>query len=220
MNVELDHVLICSPVGAPVAEQLIEAGFREGSPNRHPGQGTANRKFFFDNAFLEFIWVEDEQETRSDLVQPTRLWERMNWQETGVAPFGICLRLSEGDDAPFETFDYRPPYIPEGVAIPIATGTHVHEPMIFINAMSVPPADLPDGASQPLDHPSGARTISHVRVGSPGANEVSEPLLLLARAGFVSLGQSRDYVLELSFDEKRQGQRLDLQPDLPLILHW
>lgn len=220
MSMDLDHVLICAPVQAPAAERLIEAGFAEGAPNRHPGQGTANRRFFFDNAFLEFIWVVDEDEIRSDVVRPTLLRERMNWWESGASPFGICLRLDEGDKPPFETFDYRPPYIPEGASIPIASDTLSHEPMIFINTMSVPPMDLADDARQPLDHPNGARTITHVRVGSPHSTGASEPMLALIRAGFVSLGQSREHLLELSFDQKRRGQRLDVQPDLPLVLHW
>lgn len=218
--VDLDHVLICAPAGAPAADRLVGEGFAEGSANRHPGQGTVNRRFFFENAFLEFIWIEDEDEARSELVAPTRLWERWNWRESGVSPFGICLRLTDGDETPFDTFDYRPPYLPEGGSIPIATDTKPHEPMIFINTMSVPPRDLPEDARQPLDHPNGAREISHVRVGSSESTDASEPILFLTRQGFVSLGRSREHLIEISLDEKRQGQRLDLQPDLPVILHW
>ncbi len=156
---ELDHVLICAPVGAIAADRLVAAGFVEGAPNRHPGQGTANRRFFFDNAFLEFIWVEDERETQSDLVAPTRLWQRWNWRETGVSPFGICLRLDDGESVPFDTFDYSPPYVPEGASIPIAAETTDAEPMVFVNQLSVRPAELPDAASQPLDHPNGVREM-------------------------------------------------------------
>lgn len=217
---ELDHVLICAPVGASAADRLLEAGFIEGTPNRHPGQGTANRRFFFYNAFLEFIWVEDENEAQTDLVAPTRLWQRWNWRETGFSPFGICLRLGGDQAVPFEALDYSPPYLPTGASIPIATATTDSEPMIFVNTMSTRPADLPDDARQPLDHPNGARQISHVRIGSPASTEASEPVLLLSRAGFVSLGQSREHLIEISFDEKRQGQSLDLKPDLPVVLHW
>ncbi|MEZ4571822.1 MAG: VOC family protein [Thermomicrobiales bacterium] len=220
MSIELDHILICAPVGAPAAGRLIEAGFSEGTPNRHPGQGTVNRRFFFDNAFIEFIWVEDEDEARSDLVAPTQIWERWNWRETGFSPFEICLRLDDGDEPPFETVDYRPPYIPEGSSIPIVTGVQPAEPGIFINSMGVRPADVSRDARQPLEHPNGAREISHVLVGSPESTGMSEPVLSLTRLGFVSLGQSREHLIEISFDEKRQGQRLDLQPDLPVILHW
>jgi hypothetical protein len=221
MTIELDHVLICASPGAPEGDRLVEAGFREGSPNRHPGQGTANRRFFFANAFLELIWVENESEARSDLVAPTRLWDRWRWRETGTSPFGICLRPT-GDDAtspPFDTFAYTPPYLPAGVSIPIATDTHLWEPMLFINTMSRRPDTAPDVERQPLGHPNGARQITHARLGIPYI-DVSAPLTRLIREGFVSTGFSPAHVLELSLDEKRHGHRLDLQPELPLILHW
>lgn len=48
----LDHIFICVQPGASEAEALIDFGLTEGSPNRHQGQGTANRRFFFRNAFL------------------------------------------------------------------------------------------------------------------------------------------------------------------------
>ena len=105
-----------------MADRLEDSGFAEGSRNHHPGQGTANRRFFFDNAFIEFIWVEDEDEIRSDLVAPTRLWERMNWRESGASPFEICIRPSGPGqvEIPFSTFAYAPDYLPPGDHIPMA----------------------------------------------------------------------------------------------------
>jgi hypothetical protein len=220
MSLALDHVLVCAPVGAPHSDKLLEAGFLEGSPNRHLGQGTANRRFFFDNAFLEFIWVENEQEAHSALVQPTRLWERWRWRETGASPFGICLRVTDGNTPPFETFDYRPPYIPEGASIQVASDTLPGEPMLFINTLSVPPTELSGDARQPLEHSNGARELSHLHLGAPDAAGISAALLRVSRCGFVTAGHSREHILEISFDARRQGQRLDLQPHLPLILHW
>jgi hypothetical protein len=43
---------MCSK-GAPEAEALLRVGLREGAGNTHPGQGTACRRFFFENAYLE-----------------------------------------------------------------------------------------------------------------------------------------------------------------------
>ena len=41
---ELDHPSCVDP-GGPVAERLLAAGFLEGAPNVHEGQGRANRRF-------------------------------------------------------------------------------------------------------------------------------------------------------------------------------
>ncbi len=144
----------------PMADQLVEAGFAEGTPNRHPGQGTANRRFFFDNAFIEFIWVADEAEIRSDLVAPTRLWERMNWRESGASPFEICIRPvgDQPGEIPFSTFSYRPPYLPPGDEIPMADQVPVEEPGSFVNLAGKAPARNLANV-QPLDHPNGARNI-------------------------------------------------------------
>jgi len=46
MPIELDHVFICTAPGAPCAEEIVQLGLHEGAPNQHPGQGTANRRFF------------------------------------------------------------------------------------------------------------------------------------------------------------------------------
>jgi hypothetical protein len=73
VTVELDYVFVCTALDAPEADLLVAFGLAEGTPNRHPGQGTANRRFYFRNAMLELVWVRDEREARSPLVAPTRL---------------------------------------------------------------------------------------------------------------------------------------------------
>src|SRR6516162_5213088 len=109
---KIDHVLIFTSLGAPEAERLIAFGLFEGTPNRHPGQGTANRRFFFQNAFLEFLWVEAPSETQSLLVRRTALWERWSRRGRGASPFGIGFRPEPGavDELPFPGWEYRPPY--------------------------------------------------------------------------------------------------------------
>ena len=49
-----------SPLARPIRRELTVIGFLEGSGNVHRGQGTANRRVFFENAMLELIWVCDE----------------------------------------------------------------------------------------------------------------------------------------------------------------
>jgi hypothetical protein len=63
MTVEFDHMFICTQLGAPEADRLVAFGLSEGTPNSHPGQGTACRRFFFRNAMLELA----KSEARSSL---------------------------------------------------------------------------------------------------------------------------------------------------------
>jgi hypothetical protein len=129
----LDHVFICCSVGAPEAAALVRLGLQEGSPNQHPGQGTACRRFFFANAYLELLWVSDEEEAQSEAVRRTRLWERWSTRGVGTCPFGIVLRPDPPGDSnpPFETCAYCPPYLPSGKAIELAVGTPLSEPEFF-----------------------------------------------------------------------------------------
>src|SRR6266481_9637578 len=57
---ELDHIFICSSRHGKDVRALAEAGFSLGLNRIHDGQGTANALFFFDNAYLELLWVNDE----------------------------------------------------------------------------------------------------------------------------------------------------------------
>ena len=196
MKFELDHVLICAPVGAPMADRLVEAGFVEGSPNRHPGQGTANRRFFFDNAFIEFIWVEDEAEIRSDMVAPTRLWERMSWRETGASPFEICIRPrgAEAVEIPFSTFRYAPPYLPPGDHIPMADRVPIEEPGAFVNLSRRGQDDRPiDG--QPRNHPNGVRRVDTVTLVTPLPPD-SDVSLALSAMGIASYRAGGEHGIE------------------------
>ena len=94
MAFELDHGFIFTPINAPEAEQLKAFGLSEGSPNTHPGQGTANRRFFFENFMVELLWVSDPVAVQSEVIQPMHLWERWWGREGAACPFGICLRPS------------------------------------------------------------------------------------------------------------------------------
>src|SRR5271163_2159594 len=94
MPLEVDHACIACASGAPEGDALLRAGFVEGSANTHPGQGTANRRFFFENFMLELIWVADPAEAQSAQTRRTRLWDRCSRRESAVSPFGIVFRAA------------------------------------------------------------------------------------------------------------------------------
>jgi hypothetical protein len=109
MRLELDHLFICTAPGAPEAEEFVRFGLREGPPNQHPGQGTANRRFAFANAMIELLWVSDAQEAQSERSRRTLLWERWSGREGEASPFGICVRPvdSQNTGSPFPAWEVR-----------------------------------------------------------------------------------------------------------------
>ncbi|MSV27903.1 MAG: hypothetical protein EXQ52_04045 [Bryobacterales bacterium] len=220
MPAVLDHVFICTAIGAPAAGKLRQLGLQEGSPNWHPGQGTACRRFFFHNAMLELVWVENETEARSEQTRDTRLWER--WSGTGRAtsPFGILLRPEppSWNKCPFDSWDYQPKTMP-GLSLQIATATGIEEPMWCYMEGGRPYAEAPPERRQPMDHPGGFREITGVRIVGPSLPETSVTQAM-ARENVIALGIGAEHLLQLQFDDGKRGGRTDLRPDLPLICIW
>ena len=216
----VDHVFVCTAVGAPGAERLRQFGLVEGSPNQHLGQGTACRRFFFQNAMLELIWVHNPVEAQSDQTRRTMLWER--WSEAGGAtsPFGIILRPSPETQevCPFPSWQYQPASMPD-LKLHIADGIGPEEPMWCYMETGRAPKDAPPERRQPLDHPSGFREITGVRIVSPSLQE-SWVTRRMTRAGVISSKIGPEHLLELDFDGGGQEKRMDFRPDLPLVFSW
>ena len=135
MNLDLDHVFILCAAGAPEARALTDLGLIEGSSNRHPGQGTACRRFFFDSWYLELLWVEDAQEAQREPARRVGLWERWTGRASGGCPFGVILRPGPGapdsPPPPFPAWSYQPVYFPAGLSIDVSSDASPTEPLFF-----------------------------------------------------------------------------------------
>lgn len=221
MSFELDHCFICTDVGAPEAELLIEFGLTEGQPNTHPGQGTANRRFFFENVMLELIWVHNNTEVRSKPIQETQLGERWSGRRSGASPFGICLRPVEKDttELPFPGWIYRPPYLPEPLVIHMGgNAILVTEPLCFYLAF----AQRPDKVwpRQSFVHPAGFREVTALRIFSPVAESASAVMKATGQTGAVRFLPGATHLMEVGFDGEVAGRSRDFRPQLPLRLCW
>lgn len=216
MSIELDHVFVCTAPGAPCAEKLVQLGFREGLPNQHPGQGTANRRFFFANAMLELIWVCDSAEAQSPESRRTLLWERWSGRENGASPFGICVRpiCTQDAELAFPGWEYQPTYLAGSMSIRIGEGG-ITEPMwVYLSFMRRLHHD-----QRFVEHAIGAREITSLTLTtsaplrSPASQMIVESGVLGTRAGAEPL-------LEIQLDRFRKKEAIDLRPDLPLILRF
>jgi hypothetical protein len=222
--IELDHLFIMTAAGAPEAERLVEFGLVEGAPNTHPGQGTANRRFFFNNAFLELVWVADATEAQSELVRRTGLWERWAGRSGGASPFGVGLRPAgeQGGPIPIPTWEYRPPYLPDPLAIQMGENSDLAtEPLVFYLAFGRRADGFPPQRRQPLEHPAGLRTITRVKISGPRHAAPSATLRAAeAACPGLSFAVADEPVLEIGFDDDKRGELADFRPDLPLVFGW
>jgi hypothetical protein len=211
---ELDHIFIMTPPGASVADRLVDEGFTEGDSRTHPGQGTTNRRFLFDNVMLEFLWVHDPSETKSDLVRPTYLYERWRRQTTDACPFGLCFRPeTQGDDVPpFSTWEYNPPYLPSELDIRVADNAeNLDEPFLFYLPWAHP-------SENPPEHAAGLRTVTDVIVRTPAGEPLSDAVRSVQRV--VRFEPAETHHLTLVFDGKAQGKTLNLSPTGPVTVHY
>jgi hypothetical protein len=216
MGLEIDHAFITCAWNAPEADALLRFGFVEGSRNTHPGQGTANRRFFFDNFMLEFLWVVNDGEATSESTRRTRLWERCSKQETGTSPIGLVFRPDTATilPAPFHTWSYRPSYLPQDLSIEIAVGTTLAEPELFYLPFLQRGTGTP---TEPTDHALALRRVRSVSVGLPSTNALTEASLAAKQARLVTYFHSPQHVLEIFF-EGSGTTKVDLRPGLPLVL--
>lgn len=215
MCIELDHLFVCTAPGAPEAEQLIRFGLREGPPNQHPGQGTANRRFAFVNAMIELLWVSDISEAQSPHTKRTLLWERWSGRMDRACPFGICLRPVDSQDPgpPFPSWEYRPVYLPEPLIMHIGEAG-LNEPMwVYLSFMR-----LVHREQWFIEHPVGIRAITGLTLTTtmPLHSHVSQKVIesgvLMSRLGETPL-------LEIEFDGGRRREQVDFRPHLPFVFH-
>lgn len=193
---EIDHLFITASRDAPEVEQLRRLGFHEGEPNVHPGLGTACRRIFFENAYLELIWLEDRAEASAPAIAPTRL------AAPGCRPADPDLAVHAAVPA-------------EGSVDP-----HGGELTGGIRAAALLPAlGAPvDGAAgaAPQPHP---RRITDVAITLPAPIDPSPALTWLGRSGTARLGSGPAERLALTLDGGAQGQSTALST-VPLTAEW
>lgn len=228
---ELDHILVWVSKGAPEAAIFEKLGLHtERRVANHTGQGTASIAFYFENAYFELIWIEDE-DVAAKKDEGFHWLDRARWKQTGASPFGIGLHRHTGvsDAIPFPTRKHRAEYMKPDTFIEFATSTsNAREPMCFVvpdeNAFS-PKEWRSLLKSKPelqkhFVHPLGVKKLTGVKVTVNGVRELSTTASLLSKNGIVTIEKSKVATLELTFDGGERGKTLDARPVLPILLKY
>ncbi len=217
---EFDHIFICVSRDAPEGDALKAFGLTEGTPNKHSGQGTANRRFFFRNSFIELLFLDNVDEVQNERTKPTGLYQRLSFQNGDVSPFGICFRASDSRrEAPFKSWDYKPAYLPDGMKVDVGEAP-LEEPMWFFLAFSSRPDRAIGTKRQPLDHPVGFQEITALRVTMPAGTGYSDPALHASNTQGIEVMEGSEHLVEIGFDHESCGQSQDFRPMLPLVFQW
>ena len=219
---EVDHIYICTDYKAPVGELLKDFGLTEGSSNTHPGQGTANRRFFFYNFMLELLWVENLDEVNSELTKPMRLFERCSRDDNYISPFGIGFRpTNEKNETPsFPVWDYHPMYLPDFLKIQVATDTPLSEPMFFYLFFAERQDKYPVEKKENMKHKLPLKEVTNIKIHINQKENFSKAAKIINETDNFLLIKDDENYLELTFDNYVHKKEKDFRPDIPLIIRW
>ncbi|QSX32823.1 hypothetical protein JYB87_13870 [Shewanella avicenniae] len=217
---DIDHLFIlCSP-GAPEADVLDAFGLKECAPRDHQGQGTANRRFFFGNIYLELLYVVDEMQLQADINLVTRLPQRFDPHNSLICPFGVCY--SSLPNSNIALVDYRPKYLPDGYQLMLAADNPLTEPMWFFlfnkNGEAVNAADTYQ--TQQLLDAHGLNQLTSVIISMVEGCVRSTAAKAMEQQSCISLVTGLTPLMELIFDDGLQGRSQDFRPALPLVINW
>ncbi|MFN8497569.1 MAG: hypothetical protein U0641_06910 [Anaerolineae bacterium] len=216
---ELDHVVVFSNVAAPEAGALEQVGWLGfGGVTQHGPVGSSSTSFFVDNAYLELFWLHDEAAAaQAHADTGDNIVARMGWRATGASPFGVLVRRrAAADPIPFPTASLVYEGAPFAHA-PLFAPTTPHEPFV-----GVLPEDLTYPAWQAnipaQSHPLGVRSLTEVRITVP-ADKLSPVAASLTANGVVTIVPGASHLMELTFDNGRQGKTVEIRPALPLVFY-
>jgi hypothetical protein len=213
MTIRLHHCFVLTAPKAPQADLLLDLGLNEGSSNIHPGQGTANRRFFFSNTMIEFLYVRDANEASNGRGSRLQLLDRST--EAKASPFGLVVSTAgECEEEPFPGWRYCPDYLPNGQCFHVGENSSLLEEPLCIC--------MPPGFHWVETRPQSGNllmTLTELRVSVP-VTHPSQTLRALSDCECVSLCLNEPHRLELIFNEGEKGQFKDMNPQLPIIVRW
>jgi len=236
----VDHVNIWLKNPRIAKDKLEEIGF-QGIPDSlcliHTGQGTTGRYFYFLNSYLEFIFINDEEEFEDNAEKNKELdfIERVNNHETGFLPFSIALKMENynKDQIPFEVIPYAQDWMGESNKIYAAKNSKIkkEEPSLFIiypeiaydvfeNKKEL--SKIPEEYSiwrEFYKHKNGAEKISKIKIHSSELDPKSETVKMLKKLKEVELVEGEEYLMELYFDNQKKNEIYDMRPEIPLKIY-
>ncbi|MDB9318580.1 VOC family protein [Nodularia spumigena] len=225
---EVDHVFICLET-APEVEFFAKHGLTVSRTSvKQPERGTASQIIFFENFYLEFIWVEDEIAAEIYAVRTGIDFLGRTYQYNNkYSPFGIALRQQSGRKAFLDqyNFSYSSPEKSE-LLLSFSSENLVTqtEPLCFVipDAIALPTLarNFPNLQYQWMSHSLGLKKMTGMEISSTCENALTQPLALLSQDGVVQIEYGSP-CMQLHFDNCVKRGVIDARKiDIPLILQF
>jgi hypothetical protein len=228
----LSHCWIVVSTGAPERKALEKAGFRIApTVNRHDGQGTASVTVELLNGFLELIYPDPTVPVSPALQAGAEKFRlKSAWRETGYSPIGIVFDRTPAtpEKLPFATWRISADWMEKGTFIEMLTPKEM--PKAAALSISSHPASTRESANEVLArnpatgamflHPNGARRLTGVRVVAPRADGFPPAASYIEGHGLAKFEVGTRWLLDVTLDNGAQGVTRNLEPDLPMVVHY
>ncbi len=189
-TLEICHIFVFVDNPKQIEQKMTNLGFQESYRRKHPGQGTENICYCFDNAYLEILWVNDLGETKSNDVAPLQFDKRGCGKGN---PFGIAIR--DNVPFPFDHHLYFAPYFPDGFSLPYAKSSDdLSQPFLFLSPGSKRPDDWIEDKQVPLQ--CSYKDISGITLSCPALHKDYQHLNF-------KLKVSDHYQMDLTLTDKK-----------------
>ncbi|MEH2072595.1 MAG: VOC family protein [Nostoc sp.] len=226
---EVDHIFVCTTKNAETISILEQLGLHCSNDSvQHVKQGTASKIIFFENTYLELIWIEDKHLVEQQSVQTgIHILTRLQGQDTGISPFGIGLRKKSDRTnlVSHSTLDSAE-WIPSQISISFATENLVNhqEPFCFIIPDCIALTAWLDPSltahQQLISHPLGVKKLTNVKITINSDRDLTDAISLVCTHSAVTIERGESPLLELTFDEGIRKKILDARPIMPILLKY
>lgn len=226
---EVDHIFVCTTKNAESISVLQELGLHcSNQAVQHFKQGTASKIIFFENTYLELIWIEDKHLVEQQSVHiGVQTLSRFHGQHTRASPFGVGLRrkFNHGNLVSHSTL-YWSEWMRSQMSISFAAENLVNqeEPFCFMIPDSIALTawlDTSLTAHQMLiSHPLGVKKLTSVKITINGDKHLTDAMSLLGTHSAVAIERGESPLLELTFDKGIREKNLDARPILPILLKY
>lgn len=210
-TLKLDHFFLLTSQPEKVAARIAAIGLKEGPSNKHPGQGTLNRRFFLANSMLELLTVWNPEEATTEPAKRLAFESRLS--DRNASPFGLIVR-SGSDSVAFGNWEYQPDYFPKGMCFLVGENSDcLAEPLCICMPLTLP---------EKSDHPAETNwdwSLSSLSLNID-VSEMSSTLGSFGQCQKVEISCGKPANMRVKLNEGNKGMMLDLNPEAPLILEW
>ncbi|MEM9923872.1 MAG: hypothetical protein AAF915_09000 [Cyanobacteria bacterium P01_D01_bin.50] len=226
---EINHIFVCLET-APDKQSLEKIGLicSDNNITYNTQQGTASMIIFFENTYIELVWVQDATMAEIYAMHSGIDFRLRSYSpDKAASPFGIALHqnsdIINSEHTSSSSSNHQPSeeFI-NFAAENLATQT---EPICFMIPESVSFLNVFNPSLEAhrklINHPLGIKKLTNTRIAISKMGNLTNPISMLQKERIVEIEINASPLLELTFDYGIRGESVDLKSiGIPIILKY